>query len=193
MAASVVAAPPPTRRRHVPTVDEVCAQIMALAGIEDPQENPENWAICLEEVRDMKAACTEESWGRVGSCVLFAADVGALAACDRQELCVLREDAPPPKPMPVPPPPKRDPADANGADAAGACEVMVDLVLREDGKDPKKVPASKREAAVDACLDRFATPEFLGYPPATRRRIFACIRVAKSMKDAGLCAVPPAQ
>jgi hypothetical protein len=164
---------------------------MALAGIDAPRENPENWAICLEEVRDIKAACTEESWIEVGSCVLFAADVGALAACDRQELCVLREDAPPPAPMPVPPPPKREPADGNEADAAHACEVMVELVLREGGKDLKTVTAAKREAAVDACLDSFATPEFLRHPPEIRRRIFACIRVATSMKDAGLCAVPP--
>ncbi|MEZ4381927.1 MAG: hypothetical protein R3A79_11320 [Nannocystaceae bacterium] len=190
--AAVVAAPPPTRRRHVPAVDEVCGQIMALAGIEAAQADPENWAICVEEVRDMRAACTEEGWVAVASCVLFAADVEALAACDRRELCVLRDDAPPPAATPVPVPREPvEPVEPAQADAADACAVMVDLVLREDGKDPAKITPAKREAAVDACLERFAAAQFLRHPPATRRRIFACIRAATSMIEAGRCAVPP--
>ncbi|MEZ4382127.1 MAG: hypothetical protein R3A79_12325 [Nannocystaceae bacterium] len=83
----------PTRRRHVPTADDVCVQLMTLAGIAEPRTRTEKWTVCVDEVRGIAAACSAESWAEVSTCVLFAEDLRELAACSRRDLCKLPPDA----------------------------------------------------------------------------------------------------
>jgi hypothetical protein len=83
----------PTRRRAVPSADDVCVQLMTLAGIAEPRTRTEKWTVCVDEVRGIEAACSAESWAEVSTCVLFAEDLRELAACSRRDLCKLPGDA----------------------------------------------------------------------------------------------------
>ncbi|MCA9662902.1 MAG: hypothetical protein KC486_31470 [Myxococcales bacterium] len=84
----------PSRRRAVPTADDVCVQLMTLAGIAEPRTRTEKWTVCVDEVRGIEAACSAASWAEVSTCVLFAEDLRELAACSGRDLCKLPGDGP---------------------------------------------------------------------------------------------------